>query len=162
MKQIWVWVSRTLNQYALHWPASKSVSWEPLIFCRLSTVISRTNKSWLKTLNQFISQEAWLYTSICGVIVVPLYCKQWVIDGVSDKIAKPSLSRVVLLLELGWAVSCHIMSKRTVPWAQVDQQHHHHQELVRNRNSRALPTMNSNFWEWGPALSVLTSPALRS
>lgn len=96
-------------------------------------------------------------------MVVPLYCKQWVIDGVSDKIAKPSLSWVVLLLELGWAVSCHIMSKRTVPWAQVDQQqHHHHQELVRNRNSRALPRMNSNLWEWGPALSVVTSPALRS
>lgn len=60
--------------------------------CRLSTVFSRINKSWDKTLNHVVSQEAWLYTSVCGVTVVALYCKQWVMDRVSDKKAKPSLS----------------------------------------------------------------------
>lgn len=50
---------------------------ENLLFsCRLSTAISRTNKCWLKTLNRFLSQEAWLYTSLCGVTVAPLDCKR--------------------------------------------------------------------------------------
>lgn len=87
------------------------------------------------TLNLFISWEAWLYTSLCGVAVVLLYCKHCVMDGVSDKIAKPSLSRVVLLPDLGWAVSCPIM-RHNGPQARVD---HHRRELVRNTNQGLYP-----------------------
>lgn len=64
--------------------------------------------------------------------------------------------RADLLQELGWAVSCHFMRKRTLPWAQVDQDHYH-QELVRNRNPP------HEFESLGGAQHcVVTSSALRS
>lgn len=49
------------------------------------------------------------------------------------------------------------MRKHTVLHIKVNQ---HHWELVKNKNSRALPQMNWNVWEQGRALSVVTNPAL--
>lgn len=73
--------------------------------------------------------------------------------------ARPALSHVVLLLKLRWAASCLIVRKRTVLHVEVNW---HPRELVRNRNSGALPQRSETLWEQGPALSVVTSPALWS
>ena len=47
-----------------------------VIFENLKFSCTFQSKSWLKTLNGSISQEAWLSTSTCTVVLASLLCEQ--------------------------------------------------------------------------------------